>query len=150
MNIKNQIMPVLRRSSYLLLLSAMMILMIACGKQTKETTKTQKAATAGSSTMSKQELKEQAATMEADAITLARASCNARRAKKEAEIRPESEFYQTKANNLIAERNRIRTEMQARYERDPATKEQFEAAVEKAKSGLEECKGYTPKKDGEQ
>ena len=147
MNIKKQIMPVLKRSSYLLFISTMMILMVACGKQTKETTKTQKPTAAGGNTMSKQELKEQAATMEADAITLARASCTARKAKKEAERRPESEFYQTKANNLIAERNRIRAEMQAKYEKDPATKEQFDAAVEKAKSGLDECKGYTPKKD---
>ncbi len=140
-------MPGLQKTTYLLMLASMMIFLIACGKQTKETTKAPDGTASSGTTMTREEQKELAANIEADAITMARASCIARTAKKDAERRPESEFYQKKAENLITQRNKVRAEMDARYGKDPAIKQQFEAAIESAKLGLEECKGYSPKKN---
>mgnify|MGYP001819027995 CR=1 FL=1 len=137
------------KGTHLILLALIMVFALACGKTTKETAKTPDGQGAGAE-MSKQEQKQFAADLEADAITMARASCTARSAKKVAERRPESEFYVQKAKNLVAQRNKIRDDMEAKYGKDPETKKQFDAAVEKAKLGLEECKGLAPKKDDNQ
>ena len=140
------IIPIVAYIFGMLMAAVMLLAFTGCGKQTREaaaTPQAQKAATG----MSKEEQKLFEASMEADAVTMARASCVAKTAKKEADRRPESEFYVKKAENLIAERNRIRGEMDAKYGKDPETKKLFEAAVEKAKLGLEECKGYNPDKN---
>jgi hypothetical protein len=135
-----------KKHAVLLIMAVMLLISPGCGKQTREATATPEAQKTGSG-MSKEDQKMFEASMEADAITMAKASCVARTAKKEADRRPESEFYVKKAENLIAQRNKIRNEMDAKYGEDPETKKLFEAAVEKAKLGLEECKGYNPDKN---
>jgi hypothetical protein len=128
------------------LLVVVLTISISCNKKVKETTATPQASTAMAG-MSKEEQKNFAATMQADALELAKATCNARKAKMQAERRPESEFYVKKAENLMAAKNKLASEIKAKYEKDPQTKEMFNAALQKAWQGLEECKQFNLKKN---
>ena len=129
-----------------ILLVIILITSISCNKKVKETT-TAPQASAAVAGMSKEEQKNFEATMQADALELAKATCNARKAKMQAERRPESEFYVKKAENLMAAKNKLATEIKAKYEKDPGTKEMFNAALQKAWQGLEECKQFNLKKN---
>jgi hypothetical protein len=128
------------------LLAIVLITFISCNKNVKETATTPQASAAVAG-MSKEEQKNLEASMQADAVELAKATCNARKAKMQAERRPESEFYVKKAKNLMAAKNKLAAEIKAKYEKDPATKEMFSAALQEAWQGLEECKQFTFKKN---